>query len=385
MEAELVEELRFSGKKVVFTGRLASMTRDEAVDLVVKRGALHRTVVSRQTDYLVVGMLGWNGRYRESHSNKYDQAVRLRESSTAGLRITSELEFLEALGLRKPRKTRGTRIHVDEVAELVAIPEELLTLWFGLSLIRADPDGFIDLNDMIALRALTFLDGDEIPIRHLHEFAAELESRVTPGTNPLSVLLTAEAVRGCLLARIGGVIVEKGGQHQLDFDEECFEPATIRISDYVTPESTGGESTRMRSVEESLEIYRREIVLSPDSASGYYNLANQLAAIGKLESAEQIYRLALLLEPSNVNVMFNLADTLHRRSNTSEASELLRDIISQYPTFADAYYNLAAYELRLGNAESARENWSRYLAFDLDSQWSTEARAQLRKLASAIS
>ena len=43
------------GKQVAFTGKLASMTRKEAADLVRTYGGRFLAAVNRQTSYLIVG------------------------------------------------------------------------------------------------------------------------------------------------------------------------------------------------------------------------------------------------------------------------------------------------------------------------------------------
>src|SRR5262249_19211631 len=47
------------GKRVAFTGRLASMTRAEAADLVRAHGGRFTTTLNRFTSLLVVGQDGW--------------------------------------------------------------------------------------------------------------------------------------------------------------------------------------------------------------------------------------------------------------------------------------------------------------------------------------
>lgn len=68
-----------SGKKVVFTGSLSSLTREEAKEIAQKAGAKVASSVSSSTDILVVG---------ENPGSKYDKAREL------GIEIISEDEFL---------------------------------------------------------------------------------------------------------------------------------------------------------------------------------------------------------------------------------------------------------------------------------------------------
>ncbi|MDD5681038.1 MAG: NAD-dependent DNA ligase LigA [Candidatus Omnitrophica bacterium] len=70
----------FSGKTVVFTGELLSMTRNEAEELVRKLGGAASSSVSKETDLVVAG---------SKPGSKYDKA------RTLGVKIISEEEFRE--------------------------------------------------------------------------------------------------------------------------------------------------------------------------------------------------------------------------------------------------------------------------------------------------
>ncbi|HXR06240.1 MAG TPA: NAD-dependent DNA ligase LigA [Candidatus Acidoferrum sp.] len=82
----------FSGKSLVLTGSLASMTREEAADEIRARGGSVGSSISKNTDYLVAG---------ENAGSKMEKATEL------GVQIMSEDEFLEKLG-RKPEKKGST-------------------------------------------------------------------------------------------------------------------------------------------------------------------------------------------------------------------------------------------------------------------------------------
>jgi DNA ligase (NAD+) len=74
------------GKTFVLTGKLASLSRDEAGDLIRARGGAVTGSVSKKTDFVVVGE---------------DAGSKLKKANELGLKLLDESEFLALLG-RKP-------------------------------------------------------------------------------------------------------------------------------------------------------------------------------------------------------------------------------------------------------------------------------------------
>jgi DNA ligase (NAD+) len=74
------------GKTIVLTGRLASLSRDEAGDLIREAGGTVSGSVSKKTDFVVAG----------------DEAgSKLKKANDLGLKILEEDEFLKLLGCRR--------------------------------------------------------------------------------------------------------------------------------------------------------------------------------------------------------------------------------------------------------------------------------------------
>jgi DNA ligase (NAD+) len=76
--AELVRNTALSGKTVVLTGTLETLTRDEAKDMVRMAGGTVASSVSKKTDYVVMG---------SKAGSKADAAAAL------GVTVLSEAEF----------------------------------------------------------------------------------------------------------------------------------------------------------------------------------------------------------------------------------------------------------------------------------------------------
>ena len=73
-----------AGRQFVLTGGLGSLGRDEAKALIEARGGRVTSAVSKKTDYVVVGT---------------DAGSKLEKAQALGLKLLTEQEFRELLGL----------------------------------------------------------------------------------------------------------------------------------------------------------------------------------------------------------------------------------------------------------------------------------------------
>jgi DNA ligase (NAD+) len=80
--AEEVKEHTFSGKSLVLTGTLSSLSRQKAKKLIEEKKGRVSNSISSKTDYLVLG---------ESPGSKFSKANKL------GVHILYEKEFLDIL------------------------------------------------------------------------------------------------------------------------------------------------------------------------------------------------------------------------------------------------------------------------------------------------
>src|ERR1700681_2777156 len=86
------------GKRVAFTGQLASMTRPEAAELVRAHGGTFVTSVTRRTSFLVIGQEGWPLRKDGGLSEKLETTKHLQVAGCP-IKILTEEDLLERLGL----------------------------------------------------------------------------------------------------------------------------------------------------------------------------------------------------------------------------------------------------------------------------------------------
>lgn len=83
----------FYGKSVVFTGTLSSMIRAEAQKIIADIGGILGNIVTKDTDFLVVGQQDYKVVGDDGMSNKQEKAIKIIEKG-ALLEILSEDDFL---------------------------------------------------------------------------------------------------------------------------------------------------------------------------------------------------------------------------------------------------------------------------------------------------
>lgn len=86
----------FYDADVAFTGTMASMSRDAAMQKVADRGGRPRTSVSKLTEYVVVGDLDYTAFTKGHPSSKLKKALELVDAGYP-LQVLTEKEFLELL------------------------------------------------------------------------------------------------------------------------------------------------------------------------------------------------------------------------------------------------------------------------------------------------
>jgi BRCT domain type II-containing protein len=141
MNAMTVPEVDSSAlsSTVAFTGRLACMTRAEAFEVVRSHGGTPSQVVTRQTNVLVVGELGWPLLDDGRPSNKLSRA------GSYGIPVVSERRFLEWIGKAVPDSLHRT-YSADQIAALSKLSSSTIDelVRFGLLVSREGLFGFRD-------------------------------------------------------------------------------------------------------------------------------------------------------------------------------------------------------------------------------------------------
>ena len=361
----MVESLRDA--RVAFTGKLASMTRPEATQIVLAAGGQATESISRSTSMLVVGMCGWPLLPDGQISNKLRRAEELGRKGCR-LCIVSELAFLELAGLTG-RQCELWKAYPDhEVCQILNIQPETLQRWEQFSLVHSH-NGLYDFQDVVSLQTMCDLVSRGVKPETVAQSLKRLAS-VLPGTErPLAQLKIVVEHPKSILADFGQYRLSPGGELYFNFDSEpkseapviSFPPNDLESHEWFERGQVCEEEERL---EEAENAYRKAILKSPHFPEAYFNLGNVLLELGRLEAAEEVYRMAAAQNPGFASAWYNLAHVQETRAKVADAIISLETALAVSPGYADAHFNLALCLEKVGRQKDADQHWSAYLELE---------------------
>ena len=246
----------------------------DAFALVRKHGGKPRKGVTKQTDVLIVGELGWPLLDDGRPSNSLAQAKSYR------VPIASERQFLEWLGRSAPEE-QAKAYTADQLASLSKLPKEIVDQlsMFGLIEARGELYGF---RDLAAARQVAGLLSTRIALsvitRSLHEIRKWL-----PDARLSNLRLFPESSDRLLVEQMNGR-TDKNGQFVLDVEKPADD------ADAIFEEAQAAEERNDAATAERL--YRRVMKMDPADPTAPFNLGNVLRSSGRSLEAETAYRAA---------------------------------------------------------------------------------------------
>ena len=345
---------------VAFTGRLACMTRAEAFKVVRSHGGTPSESVTRQTNVLVVGELGWPLLDDGRPSNKLSRA------GSYGVPVVSERRFLEWIGKAVPDSLHRT-YSVEQIAALSKLSNTRVDDLVRCGLL--DPrGGLFGFRDLASARQISKLFAHGIVLSEIIRSVKEVREWLPE-------------------ADLSNLRLHPTSHHAIEIEQP--EGRTDRRGQFVLPVSPPEQNAdalfeqaqaaeEAGNVAEAERLYRALMKCDRTDAAPPFNLGNMLRANGRTVEAEAALRAATRADPAFAEAWYNLSDLLDEQGRSEAAIDCLRSALRAAPDYADAMFNLALLLQRNNKHAEAAEYWRRYLANDTQSEWAARARRSLK-------
>jgi tetratricopeptide (TPR) repeat protein len=399
-----------TGEKVSFTGTLASMTHQQAHELVEQHGGTATHSVSRQTTMLVVGEEGWPLEADGHPSIKLQQVTQWQEEGVA-VRIVSESDWLRVVGLDGRRQEVHSLYTPAMLCQSLNVPIGTIRRWERLGLIRAVRKvyrlPYFDFSEAAGVRRLSDLLTAGVPLHQLESSLIKLRAMLPGLDRPLTQLnLLAQDAR--LLVRDDhGLVEPTTGQRCFDFIPPAPHDDVIGDVIALDPSQTTDEALRSNG---KPSIDRDQ----PRSADRWFEEGCRLLDSQETAAAIEAFRSALMSRPASPEINFHLAEALYRDDNQAGALEryymaveadhqyleawtqigclhaaqaelesaldAFSIALAVHGDYPDAHWHIADVLVQLGRPDEAVAHWQKYLEFDRRGPWADQARQRLGQM-----
>jgi tetratricopeptide (TPR) repeat protein len=368
-----------AGRVFAITGRMASMSRREAEELVRNRGGEAQDAVTRATDVLVLGAEGLPLTSDGGVSRKLRRAQQLRARGSS-IEILTEDAFLARLGLTDEAPPLYT---TTQLGRILGLTGREVRRWVRLGLVapartRHRLDLF-DFRKVAAVKAIAGLVREGVTPSRIRRSLREVGRWLPEGDEPVQHLELLED-GGELLVRLDdGRLADPRGQLRFGFgeaDEPPSEPLRVREADWF---EEGLRREDAGDVEGAVEAYRTSLREEGEDPETWFNLGNACYALGRREDAAEGFRCAAELDPDYVEAWNNLGNVLAELGDRKPAIDAYERALEIEPAYADAHHNLAEALLAGGRREEARRHWRAYLGIDSRSRWADHVRRRLEE------
>jgi tetratricopeptide (TPR) repeat protein len=347
-------------RSVAFTGRLACMTRAEAFEVVRQRGGTPTPAVTKGTNLLIVGELGWPLLDDGRPSNKLSRA------NAYGIPVANERRFLEWIGKAIPDSVHKT-YSADQLATLSKLSSGMIQELAQLSLLD-ERGGHFGFRDLASARQIAKLLANGVRLSEITRAVSQIRKWL-PDVGLANVRLHAGPQYGLEVEQPGGR-TDQHGQFVLAVDRSQNNP------DDLFEQAQSAEEAE--DIAEAERLYRILMKSDPTDAAAPFNLGNLLRASGRYVEAEVALRAATRADRTFADAWYNLSDLLDEQGRVEAAIDCLRTVLRVAPDYVDAMFNLALLLQRTSQYAEAADYWRHYLANDRQSEWAARARRSLK-------
>jgi hypothetical protein len=358
----------FTDQLVVFTGKLSSLGRRDAHELVTRLGGEVAEDVSARTTMLVVGADALGD---DEKSRKVRRAEEINLRAPGRVRILDEDEFCRLAGVPSGAVLRQQYYGIRDIRTMYpSIREDHVRLMEKWGVItpaaRTRTDRYYEFPDLLVIK----------------QAAAQIEQG-TPARAVMRALLAARSGQLALDFRpvTGGA--EQARVIAMERRPPAPPPATaaygadpqeVLAAKYFIEAAAIDDAESPERQEKAAQAYRKALIIDPDLVPAIVNLANIHYARDELIEAQALYERAIILDPECFEAHFNLGNIHHDIGRYEDALVCYRDAVALNAGYADAHFYLAVTLEKMGKSHDARPHWKAYQRLAPDGEWVELAR-----------
>lgn len=349
------KEKIFENQSVVITGKLASLPRKEAQQLIRRLGGKTPSSLTKTTNYLVVGDGGYL--INISKSNKLKHAESFNEQGS-NIEIISESTFLELVGLDSAYKLENKYYPLSDIIKLYPTLRRDRIRYFqkwGLlkPVVKTNIEQYFEFKDLLIFRRIdTYLKQG----KSIRGIAQGLRNKMFP-IKQLAINFEDEAPEGRVLEFKKPAMPEKSAEEWYDIGYKY--------------------DSHPETYDKAIEAYENALKIDSNFVPAAINLGNVYYEKGQKEKARDLYLHALKLQPTDHKILFNLGNLYDDLGDLSAALNYFKEAIQQHPLYGDAHFNIAVVYEKMAMKEEAKKHWQLYLKVDNSGEWAEIAHEHL--------
>jgi tetratricopeptide (TPR) repeat protein len=401
------QDASLAGRRIALVGKLASMSRRDAEQLIRASGGRVVEPSREEADTIVVPDDADNIR-RLIADGQSVCAASQQAFGRGELELIRESELWARLGLVDASQGIARLYTPAMLAELLRAPIAAIRHWHRRGVLVAKREvrrlPYFDFEEVRVARKLVQLlvagAGLSTISRRLDELSRLLPEMSRPLADPAVVV---EGRR--LMVRRGDNLAEPSGQLLIDFDASQPEEATggtevgpvairfaagdaLRAGSRRPPRgphpfvaedlrSLAAELETNSRDDQAIEVYRAILISGDFKADDHFALAELLYRSGDLPAARERYYAAIELDEDFVEARSNLGCVLAEQGDLALAEAAFRGALEYHPDYADAHYHLARLLDRENRSAEASRHWQLFINLAPASPWADEARERI--------